>query len=484
MRTNEPAVFVIFGGTGDLAARKLFPALARSAVEGGLHAMTTVVGVGRAPVPEEAFREAVAEALGDAGFGASEAAGMTDRLHYQPIGGYEPAAFRTLADRLDALARARGIPANYAFYLSLPPQVMPDAIRGLGEAGLHRRDHGWTRVVLEKPFGRDLASARELNQLVHRYFTEDQIYRIDHYLGKETVQNLLVFRLANGLIESAWNRERIDSVQITVGETLGVGSRAGYYDRSGALRDMMQNHVAQLLTLVAMEAPSSFDAEAIRYEKIKVLRTVSPIDPGRVVRGRYTAGTCGGEECRGYLDEPDVPADSQTETFVAMELAIDNWRWKGVPFYLRTGKRLPRRTTQVAVRFREAPASYFRKMGCADGDTADVLLITLQPDEGFSFHVDIKVPGNPFRLERIPLRFRYADRYSRFPEAYQTLLLDVLHGDQTLFVHSDEVEQSWKLFAPVLDQPPPVRPYAAGTWGPPEADSLAIVETDLWQGEG
>jgi glucose-6-phosphate 1-dehydrogenase len=335
--------------------------------------------------------------------------------------------------------------------------------------------------VLEKPFGRDLASAQALNGLVHEYFTEEQVYRIDHYLGKETVQNLLVFRLANGFIESAWNRERIDSVQITVGETLGVESRAGYYDRSGALRDMMQNHVAQLLTLVAMEAPSSFDADAIRYEKIKVLRSVSRIDPAQVVRGRYTAGELGGEACRGYLEEPGVPAESETETFIAMELAIDNWRWKGVPFYLRTGKRLPRKITQIVIRFREAPASYFRKMGAKDSDTADLLIITLQPDEGFSFHLDIKVPGNPFRLERIPLRFHYGDHYPEIPEAYQTLLLDVLHGDQTLFVHSDEVEQSWKLFTPLVENPPAVLPYRVGTWGPPEADALAVPEADLWR---
>jgi glucose-6-phosphate 1-dehydrogenase len=358
---------------------------------------------------------------------------------------------------------------------------MPKTVKGFGEAGLHKREGGWTRVVLEKPFGRDLASASELSQMVHQYFTEEQIYRIDHYLGKETVQNLLVFRLANGLIESAWNRERIDSVQIMVGETLGVGSRAGYYDHSGALRDMVQNHVAQLLTLVAMEVPSSFDASAIRYEKIKVLRSIAPINPERVVRGQYTAGLCDGEQCKGYLEEANIPRNSQTETFMALELNIDNWRWKGVPFYLRTGKRLPRKVTQIAIRFREAPVSYFKKIG-SNLATSDLLIITLQPNEGFSFHFDIKVPGDPFRLERVPLRFHYEDHYPDLPEGYQTLLLDVLEGDQTLFVYSDEVEESWKLFMPLIEHPPAVRKYTAGTWGPPEADRISIPEAvALWQ---
>jgi glucose-6-phosphate 1-dehydrogenase len=483
MPPQEPAIFAIFGGTGDLAARKLFPALARSAAEKRLHPNTVVLGIGRADVAEPDFRAEIGRALASARFHPADAALLTDRLHYQPIGAYGPADFSALADRVEALAAAYDIPRNYAFYLSLPPQVMPDTIRGLGEAGLHRRTAGWTRIVLEKPFGRDLASAQTLNRLVHAYFSEPQVYRIDHYLGKETVQNLLVFRLANGLIESAWNRERIDSVQITVGETLGVENRAGYYDRSGALRDMVQNHLAQLLSLVAMEAPSSFDAEAIRYEKIKVLKSISPIARDRVVFGQYAAAEFAGERCRSYLEEPGVAPGSRTETFVALELAIDNWRWKGVPFYIRTGKRLPRKLTQIVVRFREAPASYFRNLGCAEADTADALVITLQPDEGFSFHFDIKVPGNPFRLERIPLRYRYRDHHPEMPEAYQTLLLDVLNGDQTLFVHSEEVEQSWRLFTPLLEDPPEPRPYAAGSWGPPEADALAIPESELWRGD-
>jgi glucose-6-phosphate 1-dehydrogenase len=479
---HDPALFVIFGGTGDLATRKLFPALAQSAVEGLLHEQTQLVGVGRASKPDEAFRDDIRKALAAARFTPDQSRKVLARLHYQQIGDSRAEDFRALGSRLQSLCEQHQVPPNYAFYLSLPPQVMPATVSGFGEAGLNQRQAGWTRVVLEKPFGSDLASAAELNRMVHRYFTEEQIYRIDHYLGKETVQNLLVFRLANGLMESAWNRERIESVQIMVGETLGIGSRGGYYDRSGALRDMVQNHLAQLLTLVAMEVPSSIDAEAIRYEKLKVLRSIAPIDPGRVVRGQYTEGICGGERCRGYLEEANVPADSQTETFVALELFVDTWRWKGVPFYLRTGKRMPKQMTQIAVRFREAPVSYFRKLG-SNAAAANVLIITLQPNEGFSLHFDIKVPGDPFRLERIPLRFRYDDRYPNMPDAYQTLLLDVLHGDQTLFVYSDEVELSWKLFMPLIDQPPRIVPYAAGTWGPPEADKLSISDARLWQME-
>ena len=367
--------------------------------------------------------------------------------------------------------------------MSLPPEAFPDTVSGLGEAGLNKRDDlGWTRLVVEKPFGRDLATAQELNELIHRYFSEKQVYRIDHYLGKETVQNLLVLRLGNGLIESAWNRERIESVQITVAETLGIGSRAGYYDTAGALRDMVQNHLAQLLSLVAMEVPGSLDADAIRFEKIKALRSIVPIRSGagraRPVRRRAPSPA---SAWRATSRKRACPTSSHTETFVALEVFVDSWRWQGVPFFLRTGKRMPRRMTQIAVRFREAPVSFFRKLGCND-DTADILLITLQPDEGFALYLDIKVPGDPFQINRIPLRFSYKERFDVVPEAYKTLLQDVMEGDQTLFVHANEVEESWRLFMPLIENPPRVRPYAAGTWGPREADPLAILDTEIWQG--
>jgi glucose-6-phosphate 1-dehydrogenase len=306
------------------------------------------------------------------------------------------------------------------------------------------------------------------------------VYRIDHYLGKEAVQNLLVFRLANGLLESAWNRDRVQSIQITVAETLGVGTRAGYYETSGALRDMVQNHLSQLLTLVAMEVPASFDADAIRFEKRKILRSIVPIERSNVVRGQYAAGQVEGQRVRGYLDEHGVPETSNTETFMALKLFVDSWRWQGVPFYLRTGKRLARAMTQIAVRFRDPPVSFFRRLGI-DRAPSGMLVITLQPDEGFALYFDIKVPGESFQVERIPLRFRYQERFAGVPEAYATLILDLLEGDQTLFVHAEEVEESWRVFMPLIEDPPPVRLYRAGSWGPPEADSFAIDDTSLWQ---
>ncbi len=480
MPNTDSALFVIFGGTGDLAMRKLYPALCRNAMQGQLHPTTRIVGVGRSPIEEAEYRATVGAALSKAGFSDEEAASLTERVHYDTTAKGTPEDYVALAQRLDALCNQHEVPPNYAMYLSIPPQAMPSAIAGLAGAGLNNPG-GWSRVVLEKPFGHDLASAQALNEVVHQHFREDQVYRIDHYLGKETVQNLLVFRLANALIESSWNRERVHSVQITVGETLGVGSRAGYYDGSGALRDMVQNHLTQLLTLVAMDAPSNFDAEAIRYEKIKVLRSIPAIGDRDVVRARYAAGLFEGASVPGYLEEKGVPETSTTETFVALRLYVDSWRWQGVPFYLRTGKRMPRKTTQIAVRFRTPPVSFFRKLGCSV-DTSDVLLITLQPNEGFSFHVDIKKPGDPFSLEQIPLKFDYGERYPQIQDAYQTLLIDILEGDQTLFVHADEVEKSWQLYTPLLDAPPPLHEYAAGTWGPPEADRFAIPETHLWQG--
>lgn len=476
----DAAIFVIFGGTGDLASRKLLPALGRLAAAGDLDPRTQIVGLGRSPKSDEVYREWAADALGRAGFDSADVANLTGRVHYQAIAEGATDDFRTLGRRLEELEHRHALPGNRVFYMSMPPQAFPGTVQGLGQAGLNRSP-GWTRLVVEKPFGRDLASAQDLNELIHQFFTEKQVYRIDHYLGKETVQNLLVLRLANGLIESAWNRERVDSVQITVAETLGVGTRAGYYDGAGALRDMVQNHLTQLLTLVAMEAPSSFDADAIRFEKIKVLRSIAPLRTERVVRGQYAAGTGGGQRIRGYLEEEGVPKSSQTETFVAMELFVDSWRWQGVPFYLRTGKCMPKRMTQVAIRFREAPVSFFRRLGSSQ-DTADILIVTLQPDEGFALHLGIKAPGPPFALHRIPMRFEYREEFAVVPEAYQTLIHDVLVGDQTLFVHAEEVEESWRLYTPLIQNPPRLRAYAAGTWGPREAESLAILESDLWQG--
>ena len=362
MSTPEPALFCIFGGTGDLSRRKLLPALCRLAEEGQLHPQTQVLATGRGELSNEDFRQAMRAALAETDLSEESIVSFCDdRLHYQAMGQGGAEEFRVLGECLESLERTYDLPSNRAFYMAMPPEAFIPAIEGLGGAGLDR-SRGWTRLVVEKPFGRDLASAQELNRLIHRYFSEKQVYRIDHYLGKETVQNLLVFRLSNALIESAWNRDRVDSIQITVSETLGVGTRAGYYDRSGAVRDMVQNHLTQLLSLVAMEVPSSFDADAIRFEKIKVLRTLAPIQCDQVVRGQYTAGQIDGHPVAGYLDEEGAPAESQTETFVAMRMFVDSWRWQGVPFYLRSGKRMPRKMTQIAVRFRDAPVSFFEKL--------------------------------------------------------------------------------------------------------------------------
>ncbi len=477
---TEPSLFVVFGGTGDLSLRKLLPALCRLDAHGDLDPRFRIVAVGRSEMDEDAYRESAREALGRAGLPASDVNATVARIHYQTLAHGGPDDYHALADRLAALGREHDIPPNHAFYMALPPRAFQPTVRGLGKAGLNRSD-GWTRLVVEKPFGRDLESAQALNACIHEYFSEKQTYRIDHYLGKETVQNLLVFRLANAFIESSWNRERVEAVQITVSEQLGVGTRASYYDHSGALRDMVQNHMTQLLTLVAMEVPSSFSADAIRHEKIKVLRSLRPISDDDVVRGQYTAGELDSHLVRGYLDEDGVPKGSQTETFIALRMFVNSWRWQGVPFYLRTGKCMPHKSTQIAVRFRGAPVSFFRQYDC-QLDTSDVLTITLQPQEGFSFYFDIKRPGSPLELERIPLRFDYEGHFDgSMPDAYQTLLLDVLEGDQTLFVHGEEVEESWRVYAPLLDSPPPVHSYAAGSWGPHAADALAIPETDLWQ---
>jgi len=469
----EPCLFVIFGGTGDLMGRKLLPALLRLAKRGLLHPQSTVLGVAVNPeVNDRTFRDRARGELAESGFKPEEIpADFTgDKLYYQSMPKGDAADYAALASRIAGIEKTKQLAGNRAFYLALPPTAFPTAIAGLGEAGL-AEGAGWTRLVIEKPFGRDLESAEKLNEVVHRYFDEKQVYRIDHYLGKETVQNILVFRFANSLFEPLWNRDRISSVEIVVAESLGVEHRARYYEGAGAMRDMIQNHLTQLFTLTAMEVPAMFEAEAIRHEKAKVLRSTLPIGPDDVVFGQYKRGTIDGVEVSAYTEEPGVAPNSKVETFVALRLQVENWRWHGVPFFLRTGKRMARRESQIVVNFRRPPVAMFQPYDCGSM-AANALVMTIQPDEGFDLRFEIKKPGDGVELQNHSLHFRYSEVFEPLPEAYETLLFDVLKGDPTLFVRDDWVEDSWRLYTPLLVKGLPVHPYAAGTWGPAEADRL------------
>ena len=459
-------LFVIFGGSGDLTRRKLLPQLYRLITENQFEDRCIVLGVATGEGDDDSYRRWAHDALAEAGLEGEQSANWCDTcVHYQPISS-DSNSYRVLNKRIEELERELGLPGNRVFYLALPPTVFPIAIAELGDAGLNR-SRGWTRLVIEKPFGRDLVSARELNRVAHRHFDESQVYRIDHYLGKETVQNLLAFRFANPLFETAWNRDRVESVDFTVAESIGLEGRAGYYEQAGALRDMVQNHLTQVLALVAMEAPTPLQAEAIRDEKVKLLRSIAPIDLDQVLFGQYTEGTIDDQAVAGYRQEAGVDSQSSTPTFVSLQLEIDNWRWQGVPFRLRAGKRLPQRLTQIVVTFRRSPACLFhglRDDGCEIH--SNMLTITLQPNEGFSLHFDVKSPGEPFRLESRPLHFQYDEAFGPLTLAYQTLIHDIIEGDQTLFVRADEVEESWKIYTPVLEQPPATQMYPAGSWGP------------------
>ncbi len=482
MRTSKvaPHLFVVFGATGDLMRRKLLPALYRLSQQDRLGERFLLLGAARSDWDDAHFQDWAREALEEAVDDGDLSAWCDHRLVYHSVQGNGDGAYEGLKERIEALEEEHDLPGNRTFYLALPPGAFPGVVKGLGKTGLNHSE-GFTRLVIEKPFGRDLSSARKLNDLVHRHFDEKQIYRIDHYLGKETVQNLLVFRFANPLFESAWNRDRVKSVQITVAETLGVGQRAGYYDGAGALRDMVQNHLMQLLTLTALEPPAAFEADAIRSEKVKVLQSIRPPRPEDVALGQYAAGTLDGAAVPAYRDEPEAPAGSDTETFAALRLEVHNWRWQGVPFYLRTGKRLQEKRTQIIIRFRRAPVALFQPFDEEDlllG--ANAIVLTLQPDEGFNLHFDVKTPGHDLGMETERLHFRYAEAFGPLPEGYETLLFDILTGDQTLFVRADEVEAAWRLLTPLLKDTPAVHPYEAGSWGPPQADHLLEEHGNRW----
>lgn len=476
----ETHLFVVFGATGDLMHRKLLPAIYNLVTRGHLAEKCIILGAARTDFDDAGFRDLSEQTLKDAGLFDQESTTewCQNRLHYyaMPSGGQHE--FEGLRDRIEEIEKDHAISGNRIFYLALPPSAFPSTIRSLGEVGLNRSS-GWTRLVIEKPFGRDLKSARELNELVHTYYDESQIYRIDHYLGKETVQNLLFFRFANVMFESIWNRDRIRSVQITVAEEIGIEHRAEYYERAGALRDMVQNHLTQLLALTAMEPPVAFKADDIREQKVQLLRSIPPIDADEVIFGQYAPGVVNKESVPGYRHEEKVSPDSITETYVAIRLEIANWRWQGVPFYIRSGKRLARRLSQIVVTFKMPPVSLFRPFDPPDGSIhPNRLVITIQPDEGVDLHFEVKVPGET-KVETRHLKFRYDE--GELADAYQTLLLDVILGDQTLFVRADEVEASWKLYSPLLEKRPEPIPYWAGSWGPKESERLLLDSEDSWE---
>ena len=460
LRPPAPQAIVIFGATGDLATRKILPALYHLAVQRLLPEPTMIIGVAQTQLDDDAFRararRAIEAAHGPVNGPAWE--GLAASLHYVAGSFDDPEAMRGLAQHLDEADRNGCIGARL-YYLAVPPQAYLPIVRGLAGIGANTPN---SRLVVEKPFGDSLASARALSEEIHRAFDESQVFRIDHYLGKETVQNLVVFRFANALFERVWNRDAIDHVQLTVAESVGVEGRAGYYDRAGAIRDLLQNHMLQVLSFVTMEPPRSFEAEAIRDEKVKVLRAVRPLEPADVVLGQY----------EGYRDEPGVRPDSTTETFFAARLFIDDWRWEGVPFFLRHGKRLPLRATELAVVLRRAPGYLFRELRLGE-IPANHLTVRIQPDEGISLAFEAKIPGPGIELQTVRMDFDYDRSFMHEPaEAYERLLHDAMDGDPTLFTRQDGVERAWEIVEPALDHPGPVYPYRPGTWGPPEADAL------------
>lgn len=493
----DPSALVIFGASGDLTTRKLVPALYHLASHEQLPQGFAVIGIASRELSPEAFRKQLLEEVRQQLGGSLDAdlwAWLEPRISYHSGDFRDPEVYARLRAELARVAGDFQTGGNAVFYLSTPPSYFGDIVRGLGAAGLvDESAGGWRRVVVEKPFGRDYESARALNRDLAEVLGEHQIYRIDHYLGKETVQNILVFRFANAIFEPVWNRRYVDHVQITVAEQLGVEHRGKYYEEAGALRDMVPNHMLQLLSLLAMEPPTSFAAGAVRDEKSKVLTAIQPLTPEevlrRAVRGQYGTGTLsGGDPLPAYRAEPNVAPASHTETYVALKLAIDNWRWAGVPFYLRTGKRLAARATEIAIQFKRVPLSLFRGTP-VDHLTPNQLVLRLQPDEGISLRFGAKIPGATVQIGKVDMEFCYADAFGGAPTTgYETLLHDVLRGDATLFQRADGIELSWSVVGPVLDVwaalPPRGFPnYATGSWGPKEADELLARDGRAWTNE-
>jgi glucose-6-phosphate 1-dehydrogenase len=488
----DPCVMVIFGASGDLTKRKLLPALYNLAKDNLLSKEFAFIGFARNETNTEQFRDMINKEIGEFAttkLDPQQWEWLSERIHYISGDFDDPAAYQTLSTLLSALDKQLGTRGNYFYYLATSPTFFGTIIKQLGTAGLVTEDHGWRRVIIEKPFGRDLDSAKALNKEIRKVLDEKQIYRIDHYLGKETVQNILVFRFANGIFEPIWNRRYIDHIQITVSETVGVEQRGAYYDTAGTLRDMVPNHIFQLISLTAMEPPVSFDADVVRDEQAKILKALSPMTDEevltRTVRGQYGAGEVKGLKIANYRDEPLVKPDSRTETFVAMKLFIDNWRWADVPFYLRTGKALPKRATQISIQFKKAPFVLFRKTE-VEALEPNRLVLHLQPDEGISLSFGAKIPGPVVQIGGVNMNFNYTDYFNATPQTgYERLLYDCMLGDATLFQRSDMVESAWHVVAPILDVwealPPRRFPnYAAGSWGPPEADEMLTKDHRHW----